>query len=794
MSSEPAAGWSRFGGPLPLDDVVVLDLGDEATVFGTRLLAELGARVIRVEDPVRDPIRARGPFLRGEPGLERSLAHLLLNGGKESVALELDDPASWEAVERLALASDVVVGPLRPDPRVRGLFDRLEAAEGGPGLVEAVFRRGAPDEQATDLIGAAAGGLVVVSGHGDEPPNHPKGELAYKQCGLTVAQMALALVMEARAGRRPGRAVVSLQEAVNFTTIQTSNANWLHWQGRVPTRHQPMTPWSIYRCGDGRWISFTIHPPNWPKYVDWVETALGNTELSGPEWADGLYRALNGATMAAVTVELCRRHTRQDVIDEGQRRGLLTLPVNTLEDLANDVHLNARGFYHDVWHAQLDDPVRVPRSAFLSNAWHTQANPAPALGQHAPLPEPRPASSSPRATPNRQPLKGVRVLDFCWAIAGPLGTRLLADLGADVIKVESEYRLDPIRYIGVRPPGATGWEIMGQYQDCNAHKRAVTLNLNTPDGLAIVRRLAATADVVTSNYTPDRLDRWGLSYEALKALNPRIIVANLAVMGISGPNMGWRSYGNGMVAASGIGALTGFAGRDPIGIGTLHTDFTVPYFGAIAVMAALHQRNQTGEGRCLEVSQYESGVHLLDTELIDYLNGGPAAERNGNRSTRMAPHGVFPSAGDDRWVAIACRDDADWAALRRVTGITGPDGVAGRLAAVDAIEAALSAWTRQHGNWEASAILQAAGVPASPVEDLGELLGRDTAMNGDYLELEMPTGVTAVLQHEPVLWDGERLPLRRGPMWGEHADEILRGELGISDEEMADLAAKGVFY
>jgi crotonobetainyl-CoA:carnitine CoA-transferase CaiB-like acyl-CoA transferase len=448
---------------------------------------------------------------------------------------------------------------------------------------------------------------------------------------------------------------------------------------------------------------------------------------------------------------------------------------------------------------QLGRTVRLPRTAFLAEGWPAAALPAPALGAHtdgvlgsAPRRAAAPARKEPASPP--QPLRGVRVLDFCWAIAGPLGTRLLADLGADVIKVESEYRLDPIRYIGVRPPGETGWEVMGQFNDCNMNKRAITVNLNTAEGLDIVRRLAATADVVTSNYTPDRLDRWGLSYEALRALNPRVIVANLAVMGTHGPHMGWRSYGNGMVAASGLGALTGFPGRDPIGIGTLHTDFTVPYFGAIAVMAALVERERTGQGRALEVSQYESGVHLLDTELVEFMNGGPAAERNGNRSTRMAPHGVYPAAGDDRWIAIACRDDADWARLQAVTGVSGPADVASRLASADAIDAALAAWTRTRDAWVAAATLQAAGVPASPVEDLADLLGRDTAMNADYAEVPVGDGVTAVLQHEPVLWDGVRLPVRAAPTWGEHSDAILRGELGLGDEEIAELAAKGVFY
>ncbi len=550
--------------------------------------------------------------------------------------------------------------------------------------------------------------------------------------------------------------------------------------------------------------------------------------MAGPEWADGMYRAVNAAQMSKVTALLCAKYTRAELVDEGQARGLLVLPVNTLSDLASDPHLVERGLYEDVPHPQLGENVRMLRSAFLANSHETHAAPAPALGQDsgavlrelggygaaeverlfsngvahgergaptAQAARTAPARSTPGgSTERRQPLKGVRILDFCWAIAGPLGTRLLADLGADVIKVESEYRLDPIRYIGVQPPGEMSWNTNGQFNDCNANKRAITLNLNTPEGIDVVRRLAATADIVTSNYTPHRLERWGLGYEALRAANPKVIMANMAVMGIRGPHDGWRSYGNGIVALCGLGHLTGFEGRDPIGIGTLHTDFTVPYFAAMQIMAAVLRRRRTGKGQYLELSQYEASVHLLDTELLSFLNGGAEPGRIGNRSPRMAPHGVFAGAGEDRWVAIACRNDEDWRALCRVTGLSGPETLAGRQAEAARIEAELTEWTRRRENWDSAALLQAAGVPASAVEDLGELLGRDVAMNGDYREVALPSGVTALVQEEPVLWDGKRLPIRRAPMWGEHTAEILGGELGMTGEEIAELAARNVLF
>ena len=815
----------------PLFGVTVLDLSDEATVFGARLLAELGADVLRVEDVRGDTVRRRGPFLHGEFGPERSLAHLLFNAGKRSVALDLSGPEAWAAIGRIALASDVVVAPLRQTRALGELLALIEVQPGAPGVVDVVFRRGSPDAVATDLVATAAGGLLTLSGYPEDPPNYPAGELGYKELSLAAAQAALSLVMERRQTGRGGRITVSLQEAVNFTTLQTANANWLHWQGRVPGRALPMSPFTTYRTADGLWVSFTIHPPNWPRYAEWAADELDAPELLDGDWANGVFRAVHFREIAAFTGRLCARHTQREIIDEGQRRGLLALPLNSIADIANDAHLIARGFFESVPHEQLGQNVKRPRSAFLSNIHGSGIGPAPALGAdtdavlrdvaglspqerdalfaagHAAGPRavataaarpvaPPAAAASPaaRKTPPHQPLTGIRILDFCWAIAGPLGTRLLADLGADVIKVESEYRLDPIRQIGVQPPGEPSWNTNGQFNDCNTNKRALTLNLNTPEGIAIARRLAATADVVTSNYTPDRLDRWGLGYDALREIKPDIIVANWAVMGIRGPHAGWRSYGSGIVAMSGLADLSGFPGRDPIGLGTLHTDFTVPYFAAMQVMAALLHRERTGEGQYLELAQYESAVHLLDTELIEHLNNGSTPGRNGNRSQRFVPHGVFPADGQDRWLALACRDDADWERLRGVPGLEALRSITDRFAQVGNVEALIAHWSRSLDRWESAAVLQALGVPASAVEDLADLLGGDLAMKASYREVPLPSGVSAMVQEQPITWDGDRLPIRRAPLWSEHTDSILRDELGYGDEEIAGFAANNVLY
>lgn len=419
------------------------------------------------------------------------------------------------------------------------------------------------------------------------------------------------------------------------------------------------------------------------------------------------------------------------------------------------------------------------------------------------------------------PLRGYRILDFCWLIAGPLTTRLLADLGAEVIKVESLARLDRIRDTGVQPPDRLSPNTNGVFNDCNTNKRSVTINLGDPRGIAAVKELVRCSDVVSSNFTPDRMDRWGLGYDELRAIRPDIIAVNMPVMGKSGPHKDWGAYGNGIIAMAGLGGLTGFPGRPPVGLGTLHSDFTTPYFGALQIMSALYQREQTGEGQFIELAQYEAAIHLLDTELLDYLVNGTETPRRGNRSAEYCPHGVFRcgaeppaepttgrdpvspagrGAGEDRWVAIAVRDTLEWQALCGALGrddlASRPDlqSLAGRRAAEDEIEAVLSAWTATRDAWQVAEMLQARGVPAGPVEDVGDLVERDPGMHDHFVRFDLPEGVDILVQHEPVTWDGERLPLARAPLMGEHNEDIVLDLLGRSREQLVELMVENVIY
>ena len=817
----------------PLADLTVLDCGDEVTAFAARLLGDLGARVVRVEDVASDALRARGPWLDDAPGPERSLAHLLYNGGKASVALALDRAAAWEIVDRLAAAADVVIAPAELSAPARVFFDatRFRAAHPAVSLVDTVFRRDNAHAIPTDLSATAAGGLLQLNGFGEDPPNVPAGYLAYKQTALAAAEAALALALARRASGEAGRVTVGMQEAVMWTTLQTGNQNYWHWNQEKPSRHVQPTGETIFRTRDGHWVSFTVHPPIFHTYRDWVRAIPGAEVMQNDEWLDLAFIREHREQIVGFTRAFCALHDRDWLLAEGQQRGVMVLPVNTAADLAVDPHLRARAFFQAVWHPQFGRSIELPRAPFLTGAFTPVPRPAPLLGAQTrmalrdlggypdaeidafvaaglakdgrePLARavPAPAIAARPGADRRQPLQGIRIVDFSWAIAGSLATRLLADLGADQIKIESEYRIDTIRYLGVQPGTQIDINTNGVYHDVNANKRAMCLNLNTEQGVAIARDLIRDADIVASNYTPDRMDRWGLGYEALKAIKPDIIVANLAVMGTFGPHKHWRSYGNGVLAACGIGGHTGFPERTPIGLGTLHTDFTVPYMGALQMLAAIWQRQRTGQGAYLELSQYEASVHLLDTELIEMLANGQSPPRIGNRSLRFVPHGVFPAAGDDQWVTAMARSTDEWRALAQTIGRADladrPDlaTLDGRRAAEDELEAAIAAFTSAQDKWEAARRFEAAGVPSSPVEDVEDIVAGDPGMRDYFERTPLRDGLDILVQREPTIWDGVRLPVRRAPRWNEHTHEVLARDLRLDDEQIAQLAAEMVLY
>ncbi len=816
---------------LPLAGSVVVDLSDDCLSLTGRLLADFGADVVRVESATGDRFRLDGPHVEGRSDIESGLRHLLYNAGKRSVALDFNAPNAWELVDRLLAGADLVIAPLQKSVEARRMLhgDRLRRIHPHLGLVDAVVKRGGEELPAADLIGVAAGGLMQGLGYPGEAPDYPAGQLAYKQAGLVGAATAAVMLYQRRRGQWAGHAAISLQEAITSTTIHFANQNMWRLAGEKAQRPGGEIS-TLLQARDGGWLTFGITPntpERWQAFAHWLQERAGFGELIGAAFPGEVWQPDFGSPVHRALERACASLPRDKLCEEGQARGFFSVPVNTVGDVATDPHLRERGCFIKVEHSQLGRSIELPRLPVRSTAYEPVPRPAPTLGQQSaaaladlagvglaefaglresstvsgepapatPRTAPRTPPTSARVASQTLPLKGVRIVDFCWMAAGPLVTELLANLGADVIKIESEARMDTLR-IAVQPVQNPTIETSAFFQDCNTDKRSVTLNLQTPDGIRLVKELVRNADVVTENWSAGVLKRLGLGYDELKKINPGIVVASFPVMGEWGPKASWRGIGNSVVAMCGLAGHTGAADHKPTGV-LLHTDFTLAPLGVTAILAALMQRDETGQGQEIELAQYEAGIHLLDTELIEYLANGKTPARRANRSPEMVPHGLFSCADDDRWVAIAARDTLDWqaicAAMQRDDLLDREDlrSLHGRLAAQDEIEASVEAWTSTLDASEVERLLHARGAPACVAQDIEDIL-EDPAMETFFMEFDHPAGVKFLAQNQPFLWDGERLPIRRAPFFGEHNDAVFRDELKLDEEEITRLTVEGV--
>jgi len=392
---------------------------------------------------------------------------------------------------------------------------------------------------------------------------------------------------------------------------------------------------------------------------------------------------------------------------------------------------------------------------------------------------------------------GLKVLEFGAGAAGPLATRYLTDLGATVVRVESRARPDFLRIYALTPEQRS-LEASPMFAAFNCNKRAITLNLKQPEAVEVARRLVRWADVVAENFAPGAMARFGLAYPDLVAIKPDIIMVSTCLHGQTGPERDYPGFGGQGSSISGFNHLTGWPDREPLGpYGTI-TDSLSPRYAAVAVAAALLRRAGTGEGCHLDVSQVECAGYSLAETVVRHRARGEAPGRLGNRHERAAPHGAFPCAGEDRWIAIACWTDDEWAVLARAAGIDDARfaTAAGRLEHVDGLEDAVAAWTRAQDRDALAARLQAEGIEAVPVADLGDVYDDPQLAARTHLRpMEHP--VLGTHDYEALgfrLEASEPAFTRPGPTLGRDNEEVFKGILGMSDDEYDRLEAAGAFH
>lgn len=807
----------------------VLDLTDHGAMIAGQMLGDLGADVVLIEPPGGAELRRLGPWFRDERDPNRSLNFWSFNRNKRSVVLDLaSSERDRDLFRRLVARSDIVIESLPPGAMASWGLGYDQLSQINPGLVYvAVTPYGSIGPKAgwpaSDLTALASSCVLLMTGDDDRPPVALSVPQAMLHAGADAAAAALvALFAAVRDG--VGQFVdVSAQTSAMAATQATVLA---HGLGEVETqrlaggvRFGPFPLKFIHPAQDG-YVSVTflfgnaMGPFSRRLMEVMYEEGIVDEATRDKDWIGYTNLLLTGQEPISELVrcnqlisEFTKRHTKAELMQLAMERSLLIVPVSTMEDLANSVQLAERHYWVDVEHPELGQRVRYhgPWARFSKTPLETRRRP-PLLGEHTAEVRSE-AEKVPATAPNpganlsngRLPLDGVKILDFMWVVAGPWATRALADYGAIVVRVESTSRIDTVRTIGPFKDGQPGPERTGAHHTVNANKYTMTLNLLHPKGRELALRLVQWADVVCESFTPGTMAKLGLGYDDLRKLKPDIIMLSSCLNGQSGPYASLAGYGTMGAQLAGFGELAGWPDRPPAGAAGAYTDYVVPKFEAAAILAALEYRRRTGEGQHIDFSQAEAAIHFLGPALLDYLANGRLWERRGNASPWYAPHGVYPVAGTDRWVAIVCVTDFQWQALCTVMGradwASDPKlaTVEGRLARREELDGGIAAWTAAREVDEVERLLVAAGVPVHRASSSADAFADpQLAHRGHFVTVEHPE--LGPIPVENARWLLTRTPpVVRWPggTFGQHNEVVLRDILGLDDEEVVEYVASG---
>lgn len=802
----------------PLAGIRVLDLATERAELAGRMLADLGAEVLKIEPPGGAAARFLPPFADDTGD---SLYWAAVGLGKRSAVLDITSAEGRAQLERLAASADILVESF--DPGVMGSlglgYDRLR--ELNPRLIYVSVSPYGQDgphaaRPATDLTLEAAGGLLGLQGDGDRPPV-PVG---YPQAAFHAgAQAAVDAVVALNERDRSGLGQhldVSTQAAVVWTLMNatgyppnTGGDPPKSGEGRTdpPMEIAPGVAFpNIWRCKDGYvQASITLGGLGARTIGNLILRIEADGELS-PEHADGWTAWAYAIEPGAVDAEILagareeirgyfERHTKDELMRVAVEEKLLSAPVRTVEDLLRDGHLKQRDYWQTV-----GGRVHPGVAPLLTRTPLRLGNAAPRLGEHqADLETTVPAApAGPVQLPRRRAFEGLKVADFAWVGVGPLIAKALADHGATVVHVESSTRPDVLRLGPPFKDGEPGIDRSQFFANFNSSKRGLALNLALPEGREIAHRLIDWADVVVESFVPGVVDAMGFSYRHLAEKHPGLVMLSTCLCGQTGPDATLRGFGTQGSVLAGIHGLTGWPDRPPAGTWGAYTDFIAPRYGVAALAAAIFESKRSGLGQHIDLAQVEAAIHFIEPVVLDYTVNGRTHGPAGHTSDRACPHGVYATAGTERYIAIAAETDAHWRALcdaASLAAIAPPaSSLAERLRHRDELDAALTTWCRDQDPWRLVEKLVAAGVPAAVVQRPSDLYADpQLAHRGFFVTCEH--GVMGPTPYDGPVTRFSETPaqLQAAPVLGQHTEEVLRDLLQLSDDEMATYAASGVF-
>lgn len=790
---------------LPLAGLRVVELANGKTDMAGRMLADLGAEVILVEPPQGLAARRQAPLHQGV-----SLYFASHHANKRSLALDLDSAEGRSQFERLLASANLLIDGSAPGYLTAQGFTAAELLRRYSHLTllsVSDFGLTGPyrDFQASSAVHTAMAGLLCRSGKPGLAPLLPPGALALESAAVQLAWVSLLGHWQGLRRGAGDHLDFSIYEAIAQVMDPALGVTGSAQAGKsaldsTPHGRPPAVPlYPILPCKDGHVRLCVLNPRQWEAMRDWLGP---DHEFRDPAYMAIGKRMMEAKRINALIAELFSRYDARELVSEGQRRGVPMATVATPSEVLQDEHFNARGVFVPL---RIGEGVegRVPagyleidghRAGIRQGAPELGADNQQLLGSLAPNPAGTAEASA--AVRSRRPLEGLRVLDLGVIVAGAEGGRILADQGAEVIKIENRAFPDGGRQ------SQTGSPMTPSIAQGHRNKLSMGINLRSDRGRELFKQLVAQSDVVLSNFKPGTLESLGLGYEVLKQVNPRIVMMDSSALGNTGPLSKSLGYGPLVRASTGLASLWCYPEiPDFYGDGvTIYPDHLAARVAAVGVLALLIRRERTGLGGTVSLSQAEIFINgNAEHFLRESLESGSFVA-HGNVSEFAAPDGIYPCAGEDEWCALSVRDDEDW--RRLLVAIERPElldeaglaSMAGRIARRTEVDVLVAEWTRRHTPRQVTELLQAAGVPAGFMQRLSEYREDPQFKARDFIRSLEHEGLPEPLPTENRVVHAASMPepeLRPAPYQGEHTRAIAGRLLGLSAQEVDELIAAG---
>jgi len=831
--------------PGPLQNIRVLDLTEEIVgPYATKLLADYGADVVKIEKPAGDSARQLGPFKGGDRHPDKSGTFFYFNTNKRSVVLDLKTASGVDGFWHLVDWADIIVEGFEPGAMESlGLsWEAIKARRGDISLVSVSnFGANSPYRhyRGSELVLYGFAGEMHSTGRLEREPVKMYGTSALVQSGSVLSTAILGALFATQA-KGVGQHVDFSVADSHLVGVDRRHATVIghQYSGRKTLRPPMEEPRvgilsGLYRCKDG-WISIMGGGQRFKNIREFFGYPAW---LDDKRWDDPLIQ-MNPAAIQEFNSHLTpwlNAHTKREVWEAGRRARFICGPLFTVDEVYSDTNFQQRGLWQSAETPALGQ-FRFPGRPFVMNKtpWEYR-RPAPQLGEHTdevlqaagkrePLRPVRPSGSG-------QPLDGIRVLDLSGVWAGTFATLLLADLGAEVIKQENQFILQPntrilpfvhltkemtsagpswVTGLPNNDPGERPWNYHPMFVSLYRNKKSFTLDIRQPEGLEILGRLVAEADVVLENSAVGTMEKLGVSYEWLKGIKENIIYLRAPGFGLTGEYKDARAFGSNLEEVLGHQLLRGYRGSEPAENSTIFAaDYIAGSQIAFALMAAVWHRNQFGEGQFIEMSQAENATAMFAQAYMDFALNGELDEARGNRSIYAAdgevPCGAYPckspgsaEEGLDRWITINVMSDADWLRLRGVMGeptwAISDDflSTAGRLAKEDYIDEQLGHWTRGFEDYDLFHRLQAAGVAAAPILEASRVLSDPHVMARALFQEQTLEDDIGTYQYPAPIYQISGGGIRSAPVaMGQDNDYVYRELLGCDDEEIDRLTKAG---